>query len=125
MPALYIIKYYVTAKGDCPFAAFLEETQPRVKAKFIKILDLLSYQGPNLRRPHADVLRDGIREIRIRLGTNRYRALYFFISISRKDIIITHGILKKTDEVPQGEIEKALRYKKDLENRLSHGEVTL
>lgn len=119
----YVVKYYVTAKGDCPFAAFLNGTQPKVKAKFIKILDLLSYQGPNLRRPHADVLREGIRELRIRLGTNRYRALYFFICGNY--IIVTHGILKKTDEVPPGEIERALRYKKDIENRLSHGEVTL
>ncbi|MBU2573385.1 MAG: type II toxin-antitoxin system RelE/ParE family toxin [Elusimicrobia bacterium] len=67
--------------------------------------------------------REGIRELRIRLGTNRYRAFYFFIRGNY--IVITHGILKKTDEVPPGEIDKALRYKKDLEDRLNHGEVTL
>lgn len=113
----------MTARGDCPFETFLEGSHPKVKAKFIKVLDLLRYQGPNLKRPYADFLRDGIRELRIRLGTNRYRALYFFIK--GKNIIITHGILKNTNKVPPGEIDKALHYKKDLEDRLRRGEVEL
>lgn len=120
---MYRIKYYVTAKGECPFAAFLDGAQPKVKVKFINILDLLAYHGPDLRRPYADLLRDDIRELRVRLGNNRYRALYFFIM--GKNIVVTHGILKNKDKVPPGEIDRALRYKADFETRLRRGEVSL
>lgn len=92
-------------------------------AKFIKRLDLLRYQGPNLKRPYADSLRNGIRELRVRIGTDRYRALYFFTR--GQYIIITHGILKTTRRVPPEEIDRALRCKKDLEARLRRGEVGL
>lgn len=34
--------------------------------------------GHELRRPEADLLRDGIYELRVRLGTLNYRMLYFF-----------------------------------------------
>ncbi|MBI3548232.1 MAG: type II toxin-antitoxin system RelE/ParE family toxin [Elusimicrobia bacterium] len=89
----------------------------------MKFLDLLASQGPNLKRPYADVLRDGIRELRVRLGSNQYRALYFFIV--GKHIVITHGILKNEDKVPPGEIDRAVRCKIDFESRLRRGEVTL
>lgn len=118
-----IIKYYVTARGECPFESFLDGAQPKVKAKFINILDLLACQGPNLKRPYADLLRDGIRELRVRLGHSRYRALYFFIM--GKHIIITHGILKNTDRVPAEEIDRAVRYRNDFADRLRRGEATL
>lgn len=113
----------MTARGECPFRAFLDGAQPKVKAKFINILDLLAFHGPDLKRPYADLLRDDIRELRIRLGTSRYRALYFFIM--GKHIIITHGILKNTDRVPPEEINRALRCKRDFEERLRRGEVSL
>lgn len=120
---MYSIKYYVTSRGECPFRTFLDGAQPKVKAKFINVLDLLAFSGPNLKRPYADLLRDDIRELRVRLGRNRYRALYFFIM--GEHIIITHGILKNEDKVPPTEINRALRYKKDFEERLGRGEVSL
>lgn len=113
----------MTDRGDCLFQSFLDGAQAKVRAKFIKLLDILSVYGPNLPRPYADMLRDDIRELRIRLSTNRYRALYFFTH--RNYIIITHGILKNTDEVPPNEIDRAVRYKIDFENRLAKGEIKL
>ena len=120
---MYRIKFYVTVRGDCPFGAFLDAAQPKVKAKFINLLDLLTRLGPDLKRPYADSIRDGIRELRVRLGSNRYRALYFFIM--GKTIVITHGILKNSDRVPPEEIDRTLRYRSDLEERLRRGETTL
>ena len=112
---MYDIQFYETAKGDCPFQTFLEGSDSRTKAKFIKLLDLLEEHGPNLKRPYADSLRDGIRELRVRISTNRYRALYFFMVDGR--IVITHGLLKKSDEVPKKEIDRAIKYKNDFEAR--------
>ena len=100
---------------------FLKESGPKVRSKFAKFLNVLSFEGPNMKRPYADMLSHGIRELRIAFGSNQYRGLYFFF---HKDfIIVTHGFLKKTDEVPFGEIERALRYQKDFEARFEGGGI--
>lgn len=112
---MFEIQFYCSKRGECPFQSFVQSTEPRVKAKFIKILDILEEHGPNLKRPYADFLRAGIYELRVRFGTNRYRAFYYYVVDKR--IVITHGIVKKTDEVPPSEIEKALRYREDFEGR--------
>jgi len=117
---LYKIIFYRTLRGDCPFLDFLNERPKKVQVKITKILDVLAGLGPNLKRPYADVLMEGIRELRIKFGSDQYRALYFFFS--GKKIIVTHGIVKKSDSVPMGEIERALRYKKDYEGRRHQGE---
>ena len=94
-----------------------------MEVKFAKLLKILSYEGPNLKRPYADVLSHGIRELRVFFGSNQYRGLYFFF---HKDFIIfTHGFMKKTDAVPASEIELALRYKTDFEMRFERGEINL
>lgn len=118
---MYRIAYYTTPRGDSPFKIFLEGHNDKVRAKFEKLVRLLEEHGPNLQRPYADFLRDGIRELRVSLGGNAYRALYFFIIGDL--IVITHAFMKKTDAVPAGEIERALRYKNDYEIRLSRGEI--
>lgn len=109
------IEFYETARGECPFQAFLDSSDAKVQAKFIKLLDLLEEHGPNLKRPYADILRDGIRELRARHGTKRYRALFFFFI--GQTIVITHGIIKKTDGVPPAEIDRALRCRADFLQR--------
>lgn len=102
---------------------FLEFSGAKVEAKFAKLLKILSYEGPNLKRPYADSLRDGVRELRVMFGSNQYRGLYFFF---HKDVIVvTHGFMKKTDAVPAAEIERALHSKRDFEMRFERGEIKL
>jgi len=115
---MYRIDFYRTPRGDRPFQIFLDGCTDKVRSKFIKWLDLLKEQGPDLKRPYADALRDGIRELRVALGGDQYRALYFFWD--GDTIVITHGIIKKTAEVPPGEIDRAIRYRADyLRNKRS------
>ena len=120
---MYRIAYYKTPRGDSPFRIFLEGHNDKVRSKFGKLVTALEEYGPNLKRPYADVLRDGIRELRVVFGGNAYRALYFFFVGAL--IVITHAFTKKTDGVPPEEIERALRYKRDFENRLARGEYEL
>ena len=118
---LYTIKYYRTARGDCPFETFVDGSIAKVRAKFTKFLDQLAQNGPLLRRPYADFLRDGIWELRVGFGGDQYRAFYFFWSA--EEIIVTHGIIKKTAKVPPGEIERALRHRADYNQRKRSGEI--
>lgn len=83
----------------------LDKTNPRaVNACLVKVR-LLQGFGHQLRRPHADILRDGIYELRVASGGVNYRLLYFFHG---KDIaIVAHGLTKEK-RVPAADIERAI-----------------
>jgi len=51
-----------------------------------------------------------IRELRVSFARLELRLLYF---INGKTVVVTHGFLKKTDKVPQDEIDRAMRYRND------------
>lgn len=74
-------------------------------------IELLEEKGPFLERPYADLLEDGIYELRVRFSKGRYRIFYFFWNGNK--IVLTHGITKKTRIVPSTEIERAKRYRED------------
>jgi len=69
--------------------------------------------GHELRRPEADFLRDGIYELRVRVGTINYRMLYFFHG--RIAAVLAHGLMKE-DRVPKRDIETAIQRKRLFES---------
>ncbi len=79
-------------------------------------------EGPHLPRPYADIVRGKIRELRLKFGHRQYRFLYFFAG---KKIIMTHGFLKKTSEVPEEEIFRALSFMIDFLERSKQGGIEL
>ncbi len=56
--------------------------------------------------------------MRIRFGNLRYRFFYFF---SGRDIVITHGIKKLSDKIPESEIVRAENMRLDFLSRLEEG----
>lgn len=78
--------------------------------------------GHELRRPHADILRDGIHELRARVGNVNYRLLYFFHG---KDIaVVAHGLTKEAD-IPARDIERAIERKRRYEQDPERHRATL
>lgn len=71
---------------------------------------MLEDKGYELRRPHADILRDEIHELRFRVVKVQYRFLYFFHG--ENVVVISHGIVKKGDQVPDEDIDLAIERKK-------------
>ena len=57
---------------------------------------------------------DDIWECRTKLGSNIYRIFAFF---DQNTVILTHGIIKKSQKTPANEITRAERYKQDYLNR--------
>jgi phage-related protein len=53
----------------------------------------LEEQGPNLKRPYADIVRGKIRELRIQYSSNQFRLLYFFQMFDQ--IVLVHALSKK------------------------------
>ena len=119
---MYEVIFYEGVRGRCPTDEFLDELQLKVRAKVEKWIQKLEDEGPDLPRPFADILRGKIRELRVVFGSNSYRFLYFFFG---KKIIITHGFIKKTDKVPEEEIERSEWMMHDFLERYEGGEIEL
>ena len=84
------------------FGTLPEKAQDKCRLK-IERLRQMSFE---LRRPEADLLRDGIYELRVGLQHTNYRMLYFFHG--REAVVVSHG-LQKQRVVPPREIDLAVR----------------
>jgi len=107
--------FYKEADGSVPVKEWLEElrrTDRRGFAKCVERIQRLAALGYELRRPHADYLRDGIYELRARRGTVNLRVLYFFHG---KDVAVLADGLTKNGKVPKVDIDRAIRRKQALE----------
>ena len=114
MPRTSVIFYRETA-NDVPVLDWLKKlrrSDVRAYETCVAAIERLAAFGHELRRPLADILRDGIYELRIRRGHVNYRILYFFHG---RNLAILGHALTKEDEVPRAEIERAVRRKKAFE----------
>jgi phage-related protein len=102
------IHFFKEEDGTVPFLEWLAELEKRQRRAFTKclyMLDMLRQFGHELRRPHADLLRDGVYELRTKVGRVNYRLLYGFVG---KDVVlVSHGITKESS-VPDAEIDLAV-----------------
>ncbi|WP_165071392.1 type II toxin-antitoxin system RelE/ParE family toxin [Paludisphaera rhizosphaerae] len=95
-----------------PLLDWLTLLPPKALVKCLAKLARLEELGYELRRPEADLLRDGIYELRVRLGTVNYRMLYFFHG--RAAAVVSHGLTKEKI-VPPAEIDHAIERKTKFE----------
>ena len=112
---MFSLEFYETPSGACPAKDFIRKMSAKGKAKFLQISGLLEESGPELRLPYSRHLEDGIFEIRIIVGNDSSRILYFFMEGQK--IIFTNGFSKKTQKTPRKEIKIAIRYRADYLKR--------
>jgi hypothetical protein len=91
---------------------FISGQNDSKRSKIFNWIDKLEELGPNLPRPYADYLKDGIYELRIKLSGNQIRILYFFCY--KEFIILARYFNKKSNRVPEKEIELTKVIKKDF-----------
>ena len=116
---MHQIVFYTTERGDSPIDEFLDGLDKKSRAKVAAYLSLLEEQGPNLKRPYADLVRGKIRELRIHYSANQYRILYFFQVGDQ--IILSHAFAKKTQQLKEKDIELAERRMQDWLHRYPSG----
>lgn len=116
---MFYIKYYETERGQKPVEEFIESLEENMQVKVLRQISLLKEYGNKLREPHSSIVGKGIYELRIIESGNIVRVFYFF-KIG-KTIIITNGIVKKTQKLPPSAIKLAELYKKDYERRKFNG----
>ena len=113
--------YYVKQDGTKPVEEYIKKLSVNERAKILAIIDHLKEKGPDLHRPYADLLEDGIHELRVKLTGDQVRILYFFCY---KDIIILTNVFEKhMDKVPKSEIRTAKKNRDDLLNRYTEQEI--
>ena len=101
----------------CPVTDFIDQCAPKDQVKVLRLLSLLEEHGPMLPRPYADILHDGIHELRFSLSGERVRVLYFFCY--QKFIVLYYVFLKNTRKVPEKFISKVAEYRERFLNRIS------
>jgi len=98
--------------GTVPLLEWLDSLPSKAVAKCRVRIERLADLGHELRRPEADLLRDGIYELRVGLQGQNYRMLYFFHG--KAVVVLSHGLVKER-EVPPKEIDRALQRRRRFE----------
>ena len=111
------VVYYSEQNGSMPVKGYIENLSLREQAKTMAFIGLLEEKGPNLPRPYADFLEDGIHELRIKLKGTQVRILYFFCY--KNIIVLTNAFDKHSDKVPKEQIYLAKERRTDFLYRFS------
>jgi phage-related protein len=99
------LRYFRESDGTVPLLDWLGDLPEKAELKCRVKLERLVELGPELRRPEADYLRDGIHELRATRRGVQYRILYFFLG--RMVVVVSHGIQKER-RVPSRDIDLAI-----------------
>lgn len=108
------VVYYREDDGTVPVLDWLAKQQEKVAVKCLVKIEYLEEVGHEAKRPDSDYLRDKIYELRISRAGNEYRILYFFHE--QRAIVLAHSFVKKTDKVPERDIDLAIKRKKIFES---------
>ena len=109
------IIFYDKPDGSEPAKDFILSLDTKMRAKMLRMVQLLQVNGNKLRPPESKELDDGIMELRAKVGSDITRVLYFFVV--GKKAVLTNGFVKKSQKTPPGEIERAKRYRTEYLSR--------
>ncbi|MCL2443980.1 MAG: type II toxin-antitoxin system RelE/ParE family toxin [Treponema sp.] len=121
MSSKWKVLYYIKQDGSKPVEEYIRKLSINERAKTLAFIDNLEESGPNLHRPYADLLEDGIHELRIKITGTQVRVLYFFCY--QNIIILTNVFDKHTDKVPKAEIKLAKKNRMDFLSRYTEQEI--
>ncbi len=73
------IKFYKDPTGRIPVIEFLDNLDIKLRQKMLRSIQALQDMDISLRMPLSEFLDDGIFEVRVKVGTNISRVMYFFV----------------------------------------------
>jgi phage-related protein len=107
-----LVVFYKDREGNVPVLEWLDSLPVKIQDKCVVKIERLRELGHELRRPEADLLGNGVYELRVGREGMNYRILYFFHG--RVAAVLAHGLTKE-QEVPVKDIEQALERKRLFE----------
>ncbi len=108
---IFTIEWYFTDKNKSPSKDYFQDLDLSQKKKSMNLFQLMGEVGKILNIEKFRNEGNGIYAFKPQPD----RFLCFFTKDNK--IIITNGFLKRSDKLPESEKEKALRFKKDYNDR--------
>jgi len=96
------VEYYQTGTGRSPVQEFLDSLNPKMHDKMKLSIGLLKEHGIHLRAPYSKPIRDGLFELRARIGTNLSRIVYYWNS--KCSVVFLCGFIKKDQKLSTKEL---------------------
>ena len=115
--------YYEDERNQRPVEEFINELGTKTKAKVLARIEFLEERWQELRRPYVDTLEEGLYELRVVFSGNQIRVIYAYMF--QDCIVLLHGIIKKTKEVPAQDMLKAKNRMNDFQIRYNQGQIKL
>jgi phage-related protein len=110
------VNFYSDEEGNEPVKDFILGQTDAAIAEILHVLKLLRQFNISLGMPYVRKIdKSGIRELRIRHGSDIYRIL-FFAHTGRKFVLL-HAVLKKEDKIPENDKQLAIRRMNDYRSR--------
>lgn len=110
------VEWYYTENGKMQALDYFSELNKLEKVQTFRLIELLATEGKILNLQKFRHEGDGIYAFK----PKPYRFLCFFCQ--NRKIIITNAFVKKRDDLPIEEKERAKRYRKDYISRCESGE---
>lgn len=102
--------------GQCPAKKYLDGLPINHKAKVLKIIEFFSNHGKTSNLDYCKPLKGkkvaGFHEFRDKYIS---KTRFFFFYVNQSHIVITHGCVKKRDDIDQAEIDRMITIKKTYE----------
>lgn len=116
------VVFYQKENGEISVQDFLLDLPPKTRAKAFSEIELQRIQRPELREPYTKPIKGaknkGLYELRVKFSSDISRIFYF--TYKDNTFVLLHGFVKKSQKLPDREIEKARKYKADYERRCRH-----
>ena len=106
------IRFFKTSAGQEPVRKWLKKLTIEEKHSIGVDIKIIEFNWP-VGMPSVRSLGDGMWELRSNLPTNKIARIIFFIH--KKQVILLHGFIKKTQKTPTQEITLAKRRKHQFE----------
>lgn len=107
--------FYEKENGREPAFEFIHKQNVRTRARIYENLKQLEEKGYSLGMPKSKRIDNNLYELRTKTPDGITRIFYFFFDGNK--IILLNGFVKKTDETPPEEIDRAKRYREDYLRR--------
>lgn len=109
------VLFYRKPDGECPVEEFLDSLPAKAARKVVWVLNLAEDLDRIPSRYFCKLAdTDDIWELRVKLGSNISRVFAFW---DDSRIILTNGLVKKTQKTPLEEIRMAENFKEDYFQR--------
>ncbi|MCE5316557.1 MAG: type II toxin-antitoxin system RelE/ParE family toxin [Parachlamydia sp.] len=111
----FTVEWYYTKEGKSPAWEYFQDLDMEDKIKTLNLMQLMATEGKIFNQQKFRHEGDGIYAFK----PKPHRLLCFFCD--GKKIIVTNGFVKKQDAMPPEEKKRALKYRRDYEERLQTG----